>query len=68
MLSDAIGKLHPAVAQTVGHFVDALMELDRDLQSFVGKQALVLGDPHWHVEIVPRHRGESELLHHVELR
>src|SRR5690348_11529333 len=68
MLGDPIADLRTTVAQAVGHLVDALIELDRDIEAFVGQHALMLRDPDRQVEIVARDRGEDQLPHWSTLR
>src|SRR6185437_1299494 len=63
MLGDPITDLRAPVAQPVGHLVDSLIELDCNIKALVGEHALTLRDPDRQVEIVPRDRGEDQLVH-----
>ena len=63
VFGNAVGKLRPAITKAIGDFVNPLVELDRDIETFVGKHAPMFRNPDRHVEIVSRHRCENELLH-----
>ncbi len=52
MFGNAIGKLRPSITKAIGDFVNTLVELDHDIEAFVGKHALMLRNPDRHVEIV----------------
>src|SRR6185437_8769149 len=63
VLGDPVTDLRAPVAQPVGHLIDTLIKLDRDIETFIGEHAAMLRDPDRQVEIVSRDRGEDQLPH-----
>jgi len=63
MLGHTERQLEAPVLQTVCYLVNWLVKLDRYVQSGLFKEALILGDPQRHVEVIARDSANLNFLH-----
>jgi len=65
LLGHAAGELHPTVLEPLGHLVDRLIQLQRDVQFLSCEVPRVHARPQGQVEVVAGDRSELEVVHSI---